>query len=258
MKTVLLTGATGLIGKEAGSPLQKLGFEVCAPSHSEMDIFDSESISKLVSKVKPNYLLHFVWFTGKNYLIDEVNLKLKFASLKLLQIFQENGGKRAVFAGTCFETLEPKSLYAQCKDELREEATEFAKQNGLSFGWGRIFYVLGHGEHEPRLLPYIANAIQRGEKATINGGSLVRDYLYSRDIASAFAEFLDSAQEGVVDICSGEGIHIRDLALLIAGKLGHPELLEFAQEQLHPHPVIVGRPLFGHRHSLADALDEIL
>jgi nucleoside-diphosphate-sugar epimerase len=257
MKTVLLTGATGLIGKEATLPLQKLDFEVCTPSHSEMDIFDAESISKYISKVKPNYLLHFAWFTGKNYLIDEVNLKLKSASLDLLKIFQQNGGQRAVFAGTCFETLDPKSLYAQCKDELRGEATKYAKQNGLSFGWGRIFYVLGHGEREPRLLPYIANTVRRGEKATINGGSLVRDYLYSRDIASAFADFLDGAQEGVADICSGEGIRIRDLALLIAGKLGHPDLLEFAQEQPHPHPVIVGRPLFGHRHSLVDALDEI-
>jgi len=240
MNSILLTGSRGLIGKEAILPLREMGFNIFAPAKSEMNILDLNSVRKFMEKQKPQYLLHFAWFTGENYLKDEINIPLKDSSLELLKIFTENGGKRAVFAGTCFETWGAETLYAKCKNELREQAMAFCSRNEISFGWGRIYYVFGHGERETRLLPYIVNSLKNGQKAVIKGGSLLRDYMYSKDIAAAFAKFLASEAEGIVDICSGEAVPIASIASMIARKLKKEHLLEFAENTAGQPPVIVG------------------
>jgi dTDP-4-dehydrorhamnose reductase len=71
-KTVLLTGATGLIGKEAIQPLTDSGFNIVAissqkksDSYLHCNIFDYESMEHVFSKVKPEYLLHFAWNTNE-------------------------------------------------------------------------------------------------------------------------------------------------------------------------------------------------
>jgi len=240
MNSVLLTGSHGLIGKEAILPLKEMEFNVFAPAKNEMNILDLNSVHKFMEKQKPQYLLHFAWFTGENYLNDEINISLKNSSLELLNIFKENGGKRAVFAGTCFETWGAETLYAKCKNELREQAMNFCSHNEMSFGWGRIFYVLGHNERKTRLLPYIVNSLKSGQKAVIKGGSLLRDYMYSKDIAAAFAKFLVSNVEGIVDICNGDAVQIASIASMIARKLEKEYLLEFAENTAGQPSIIVG------------------
>jgi nucleoside-diphosphate-sugar epimerase len=157
-----------------------------------------------------------------------------------------------VFSGTCFEyafksaplkesdPLNPATIYARCKNELRYQAEVFAQASNLSFGWGRIFYVLGHNEAPNRLLPYIVASLQNGQKAVIKGGSLIRDYMYTKDIAGAFVQFLMSDIKGCVNICSGEGIAIWDLSFKLAEKLGRPDLLEFTDNAQDQPPVIIG------------------
>jgi len=265
MNTVLLTGSNGLIGKEAILPLKEMGFDIFSPAKNEMNILDLNSVRKFIEKQKPQYLLHFAWFTGENYLKDEINVSLKDSSLELLKFFKDNGGKRAVFAGTCFETWGAETLYAKCKNELRERAMDFCSHNGISFGWGRIFYVLGHNERETRLLPYIINSLKNGQKAVIKGGPLLRDYMYSKDIAAAFVKFLASNAEGIVDICSGEAVQIASIASIIARKLEKEHLLEFAENTAGQPPIIVGANTrlslevsFVSKYSLEQAINCIL
>lgn len=176
MKRVLLTGATGLIGKNAIKPLVDAGFEVFAVSTSSAkcktqnvkwlsgNLLNQSDVADVFERVKPDYLLHFAWDTTPGtYLESDLNYKWLESSLEMLKQFKINGGKRAVFAGTCFEydfkdaplkesdKLNPTTVYAKCKAELNKKASEFCKNNGISFAWGRIFYVYGVGEHEKRL-----------------------------------------------------------------------------------------------------------
>jgi nucleoside-diphosphate-sugar epimerase len=264
-KKVLLTGATGLIGKEAIMPLLNAGFDVFAISHAGLcqskqknvrwikaNLFDDDSIWKICKDIKPEYLLHFAWYTGEDYLTSEINCNLRDASLKMLEVFHENGGRRVVYAGTCFEykfkdiplkendTLKPATLYAQCKNTLREQAERYAKDNDISFGWGRIFYVAGHGERENRLLPYIVDSLADNRKALVKSGPLMRDYMYTIDIAGAFVKFLNSNVTGCVNICSGKGITIHDFAVNIATILKKPDLLCFVNDIQNQPPIIIG------------------
>jgi nucleoside-diphosphate-sugar epimerase len=286
---ILLTGAGGLIGKEAIAPLLTAGFDVHAlyahhlptlPTGAgataiRADLFDDAAVAAMMARIQPEYLLHFAGDTKAGYLASADNPRWRDAGLRLLREFQRHGGRRAIFAGTCFEyeflpaplkendALKPTTLYARCKNELRERAEIFARENNLSFGWGRIFYVIGHGESTQRLLPRVVN-LGAGEKILI-AAKLQRDYLYSKDAAAAFVKFLQSGAEGAVNICRGEPLFIGDLARQIAARAGTLAGLEYNDEIGEQPPVIVGdisrlRDEIGFtpRWTIASALDEII
>ena len=248
-KKILITGATGLIGKEAIPFLLNKGYEVYAISAEALkseavkfiqcDLCDFDSLKKTVEMVKPECLLHFAWITGGDYLTNPQNIALKEASENLLRLFAENGGKRAVFAGTCFEydidgkilteesRINPKTLYAQTKNELHEFCEKYSKDNNISFGWGRIFYVFGHGEKSSRLTAAIIDSLKNDKEFNIGAPENYLDYMYTKDIASAFVAFLESSYEGSVNICTGKGILLKDYGLKIQELIGKQNLIKF-------------------------------
>lgn len=251
-KRVLLTGATGLIGKEAIEPLQNSGFEVFAPGLEEFNLFNELSVNSFLENVKPEYLLHFAWFTGEGYLESELNYDFLNSSVNLLEKFIKNGGKRAVFSGTCFEydfcdkpiketqSLNPKSIYAQCKNELRVNAEKIAEKYDISFAWGRIFYVYGKNEAENRLGGALATKLAKNEVVTINSAQLQRDYVYSKDIARAFVAILNSDIRGSINISKNNGMTLEDFALEYAKQLGKENYLNIKYENSTQSLKIIG------------------
>ena len=276
-KRVLLTGASGLIGKEAIEPLQDLGFEVFAPDLEEFNLFDENLVNSYLDKVKPAYLLHFAWFTGVGYLESELNFKFLNSSVDLLEKFIKYGGKRAVFSGTCFEyefcnepiketqKLNPQTTYAKCKNELRQKAEEVAKNNDISFAWGRIFYVYGRNESENRLGGALTNKLAKNEVVTINFAQLQRDYVYTKDIARAFSTILNSDIVGCVNIAKNQGMTLEDFALEYAKQLGKEDYLKIQHERSNQPLKIIGDNTrlteelgFKFKYNHAQAVAEIL
>ena len=239
-KKVLVTGATGLIGKELIKPLKDAGFDIYGITIDENNpdncvnwikgnLFDDDFLKSTFEKIKPEYLLNMAWCTTGDYLKSDLNYQFLNAGINLLKNFRDNGGKRAVFAGTCFEykfknqplkendELESeKTVYTFCKNKLHEIAQYFCEQNDISFGWGRIFYVYGRGEDKTRLTGMVIDKLSKDEEVIIKSGSLLKDYIYSKDIAGAFVKFLDSDVEGNVNICTGKSVSIRDFVLVIS------------------------------------------
>src|SRR5574344_472607 len=195
-KKVLLTGVTGLVRKEVIQTLKDMGYEISALTIDEnnpdngvnwirCNLFDESSVKEAFEKVKPEYLLNFAWETTGDYLSSNINFEFVKAGLNLLKYFKQNGGKRAVFVGTCFEfkfkdeklkeydEVNPQTVYAKCKNALHNLAEAFCEQNEISFGYGRIFYVYGHKENEKRLTAHIIKTLSDNGVVTINCGSLV-------------------------------------------------------------------------------------
>lgn len=285
---VLLTGVTGLVGKEVIEPLKQMGYQISAltidennPDNSvnwiKCNLFDEESLKLAIEKVKPTHLLNFAWATTGNYLTSEINFEFVKSGLNLLKYFKQNGGKRAVFVGTCFEyefkdeplketdTINPQTLYAKSKNALHELAEEYCRINDISFGYGRIFYVYGHGENEKRLTAHLINTLSNNGEVIINNGDLVKDYMYTKDIAGAFAAFLNSDVEGSVNICTGKGISLKDYSTYIAKQLGKEEYLKINYEETNQPPIIVGDNTrltkevgYEIKYSFEKAIEEIL
>jgi len=288
IKKVLLTGVTGLVGKEVIKPLLDMGYEISAltiddnnPNNGvnwiKCNLFDEESVKNAFETVKPTHLLNFAWATTGDYLTSAINFEFVKSGLNLLKYFKLNGGKRVVYVGTCFEykfkdeplketdSVNPQTLYAKCKNALHELAEEYCKLNDLSFGYGRIFYVYGHGENEKRLTAHIIKSLGENKEVIITNGDLVKDYMYTKDIAGGFAAFLDSNIQGTVNMCTGNGVSLKDYSTYIANKLGKTELLTIKYEPTNQPMIIVGDNTrltkevgYKLQYTFEQAIDEIL
>jgi len=116
MKRIVVTGATGFIGRHVMDPLRQRGFEIHAigrhrPDDAqvifhESDVLNIVSTRRAIAAADGSHLLHLAWDVepGK-YWQSASNLDWVPASLHLVRGFAENGGKRAVVAGTCAEYL---------------------------------------------------------------------------------------------------------------------------------------------------------
>ncbi len=286
-KRLLLTGATGLLGRVAAEPLLNAGYEVYALTIDKVNpdngftwincnIFDSDGVSRAFKELRPSHLMHFAWITTGDYLTNNLNFDFLRASLCLLENFAACGGVRAVFSGTCFEygfkqerlkesdEVRPLSVYGKCKNWTREAAELFCANNGISFAWGRIFNLFGSGEAPTRLTGSIIKNISEGRKTLIKSRSIIRDYIYSKDVAAAFAAILDSEVSGAVNVCTGRGVSIEEYARALAGAFGAEDLLEFADIAGNQPEYIVGDNTrlanevgFVPRYNLHTAAEEI-
>jgi len=263
-KKVLVTGATGLIGRELARPLVEAGFEVWAVSRQKNltnphinwicgDLFDSAFMEKVIAKVRPTHLLNMAWVTTDDYLSSEANYAFLSSGINLLRSFARHGGRRVVFAGTCFEyefkdsplkeddclAIE-KTTYTFCKGLLNNIATKFCREHDLSYGYGRIFYVYGRNEAKTRLTGMLIDRLSHGENAIVKSGSLKRDYLYTKDIANAFVRFLESDVIGDVNICSGKSVTLEEYATCLARCMQKESLLIVENCTAGQPPIIVG------------------
>jgi nucleoside-diphosphate-sugar epimerase len=160
----------------------------------------------------------------------------------LLKTFGAFGGRRAVFAGSCAEydwsaaycseestPTASRSLYGTCKNGLQQIFTHYCRQEKISGGWGRIFFLYGPYETKSRLIPSVITALLDGKPARCTSGTQVRDFLHVEDVASAFCAFLTSDVEGVVNIASGRPVSIKEVVELIAEKIGRRDLIELGR-----------------------------
>jgi nucleoside-diphosphate-sugar epimerase len=247
---VLLTGATGFVGRRVVAPLVAAGHEVHAvtsrPEHAEGDAVtwhraDLLASPDVVRDIAPDVLVHLAWYVehGRFWTAPE-NVRWVEASLALLRAFAAAGGARAVMAGTCAEydwralegachedrtPLRPATLYGAAKHALHTVGSRFAEAEGFGLAWGRIFFVYGPGEPRERLVPSVGAALIAGEEVPTTRGDQQRDFMHVRDVAAAFAALASSDVTGAVNVASGHSVTVRQMVDAIAAAAGRPELL---------------------------------
>lgn len=255
MKKVLLTGGSGIIGRQAIPLLLENGYELhCISSKSSprltqhvtwhpLSLMDRQGVTALIETLKPAYLLHFAWVTGApQFWTSLANLDWVEASVHLVRTFALNGGERVVIAGTCAEyTWEgdyydeilspfvPSTLYGSSKRGLYLIVKALCEQLQVSFAWGYIFFVYGPYESMDRFVPTIIHGLLSKDKSYIpcSPGHQLRDFLHTSDVASAFVRLLNSDVSGGVNIASGQSVSLKELAQSIAKIIGGEEKLQF-------------------------------
>ena len=246
MKKVLVTGATGFIGRHVLEVLISRGiYEVHAVtldvpllnsqgvSWHAADLLDGGQIDKLMRDVQPDFLMHFAWYAvPRQYWASEKNMVWEKASIELVKRFYENGGQRMVGAGTCAEyawgsdvlseketSLQPATLYGQCKLRVGTFLREYCKKHDKGGAWGRIFFLYGPYEDSRRLVPSVICSLLQNKPALCTHGEQIRDFLYVKDVALAFVALLESNVIGAVNIASGQPIILKNIIFEIADVL---------------------------------------
>jgi len=252
VRRVLVTGASGFVGRPALGALAARGFDVHAVARGApddatpgitwhaADLLDAARRRSVLDAVGASHLLHLAWYAEPGaFWSARENAAWVAATVALVDEFALAGGRRATLAGTCAEydwtapgplaedaPLAPATYYGTCKDATRRVVEGLAAAAGLSLAWGRIFFVFGPGEDARRLVAGVARALVAGERAATSAGAQRRDFLHVDDVAGAFAALLDSPVEGAVNIASGEAASVRAVAEALAQAAGRPDLLD--------------------------------
>ena len=268
MKRVLVTGASGCVGRQAVPLLIHRGWEVHAVALGEApsdfpgpvwhvgNLLDPSDAKRVVDEAGADALLHLAWFIAPGqWARSPENLDWVTVSLALGRAFRERGGRRMVSAGSCLEydwdygfcserltPCRPHTLYGTAKHALRLMLEGYAHESGLSLAWGRIFFLYGPWEHPDRLIASVIRSLLKGERARCSHGMQVRDYLYAGDVAGALVTLLESDLTGPVNIASGQAVTLRQLAGRAGELLGLRDRIDFGAIPSAPtdKPLVVG------------------
>jgi nucleoside-diphosphate-sugar epimerase len=255
--TVLLTGATGFVGRQVLQVLAQRGERVrliirpgrqaliSSPAaiesvHMSPDLFQENAAWWETACQGIDTLIHLAWYAepGK-YLESPLNLDCLSGTLEIARGAARAGVRRWIGCGSCFEydlsvplltpatPLRPLTVYAAAKAAAFLALERWLPLQRVEFAWCRLFYLYGEGEDARRLVPYLRARLSAGEPAELTRGTQVRDYLEVREAARQIVECALGSAQGAVNICSGVAITVRELAEQIADEYGRRDLLRF-------------------------------
>lgn len=281
---VLVTGASGFVGRPVVQALAARGFEVVGAARRrpqdlggaaewiEADVL-AEAPERLVEAARAERLVHLAWIaTPGVYAHGRVNADWLAASARLAEAFLAAGGRRIVGAGTCLEydvdETGSRTLYGAAKHACRLAFERIAAANpGASCAWARIFYMLGRHDAPARFASALARSLARGEPMAVSTGQVERDFIDVRDCGEAIARLAGSDAAGAFDIATGRALLQGDLAARFAERAGRPDLLRVDPGLDRPGdpPRLVGDPGpliratgFSPRYSLEESIDDVL
>lgn len=254
MKTILVTGAGGFVGRHTLDALRaRGGFAIHASSRERpswapadvtwhaADLMDGDAAKLLIDTVRPSHLVHAAWFvTPGQFWTSPENLPWVGATLRLARLFQEAGGRRLVAVGSCAEYADgdadhreedagppPSTLYGAAKLATWTALAGFARQSGLSFAWPRLFGMFGPYEDGRRLVAQVMDSLDRGHPVELTDGLQVRDFLCGRDVGTAIASLAAGDVEGAVNIASGRPTTLRAMLEVLGDLMSAGHLLKF-------------------------------
>jgi nucleoside-diphosphate-sugar epimerase len=269
MSRVLVTGASGFIGRTAVTAFRARGHEVHGVARTPVDdievhawhpanLLDQTVATRLMRETEATHLLHTAWETTHgSFWSDPTNLAWTKATAWLVEAFAEAGGSRAVMTGSCAqyewdgqaigtsglanETVTPRrpaSLYGSAKQATSEFLEKWATKVGLSYATGLLFFPYGPFDKPERLVPAVTRNLLAGEPFAVTAGDQIRDFIHVDDCGAALAALVDSEVTGAVNIGTGEASSVTKVASTIARLLDREDLLRI-HEQPHGNSILV-------------------
>ena len=267
---ILLTGATGFVGRQVLRELNQRNCRVRLVVRDGKQVPPSAAIEKIIATPDlwsesaawwsdvcrgVDTVIHVAWYAEPGrYLHSPINRECLEGTLRLGQGAIDTKVRRLVGIGTCFEydlgagllsietPLRPSTPYAAAKVAAFQALSQSLPQHGVEFAWCRLFYLYGEGENERRLVPHLRAKLKAGEPAELSSGEQIRDYLDVRDAARMIVEAALGTVQGPVNICSGIPVTIRQIAEGIADEYGRRDLLRFGARPDNPAdpPSVIG------------------
>jgi nucleoside-diphosphate-sugar epimerase len=292
---ILLTGPTGFIGPAFIRRARSRGHQIAGliiPSESiPSDLPATRDLLWLRGTLQeapwqeilafhPDVCVHMAWITTPRvYLESPENLRFLQASITFLRMLREIGVRHIFGLGTCVEyritneplseettPVNPTTTYARCKNELRQTMESDARQHEFAFCWGRVFYPYGPREHPSRLCSSIIQKLTREESIVLKTPDSTKDYIYIEDLADALLLVLEKKFSGTINLGTGIGLSVREIARTIGEMMGKAHLIQEASPpEIDPLGYVVAdpsrlhqlgwRPAYNLRQGLQKLLD---
>lgn len=237
-KRVLITGATGFIGRHLVSRFSDTGAQIFAatsPSHGPgprpaegkptvqrlaFDIRDAVAVQTSLDEAAPDVVFHLaaVGVTDPN--VDPMLALMVNGSgvINLLEGLRGRGVERAVLVGTCYEYgasttdggLDPQDAYSASKVAAWAFGHMYWRAYGLPVTTVRPFQVYGPGQSERTLIPSAVRTALAGEDFPMTPGKQVRDFVFVDDVVEGMmaAALSETAEGKSLDLGTGRGITV--------------------------------------------------
>ncbi len=234
---VLITGATGFIGRHLLEACRRCGHDVGAlvvpDDHTALPGWVTVFRGTLeqppweaIERFSPEVCVHGAWVTTPGeYMTSPLNVLFEAWSRTFLTHLLAISVRRVIGVGSCIEYVaegsEPSTApYVQAKKRLRGFLAGETPAHSAGYVWGRVFFPYGEGEPKGKLCRSIVETLSRGDQFVLHCPDAVRDYIAVTDVARGLAMLVDSTVEGDIDLGSGVPVTIRDVAICIAEVMG--------------------------------------
>lgn len=234
MKTVLLTGSNGYIGRHVARALLDEGASVIAldkaiddgvPATKRVAANIFGPIQDVMDAVGciPDACLHLAWRDGFNHgsLVHMEDLSSHF---RFLVDLQNAGVNQIAVMGSMHEVgywegaidedtpCHPQSLYGIAKNALRESLELVFAGSDVVFQWMRGYYIYGDDEKAQSIFGKLLRAAQEGKKTfPFTTGKNKYDFLSIGELAHQIASVVMQDEiSGIINCCSGKPVSLAE------------------------------------------------
>jgi len=250
----LLTGGNGFIGRNLSLVLAQRGHHVTSIvrstkkiHHKNIKYIDFEIKLKNQLKIYDQYdcFIDLAWED-----VSDVNSEkhLSFnldAHLDLVKLIIKQGIKNIFILGSCFEysisskalsetsITDPVTDYGKSKLMLLREILKLKAKEDFNLIWGRLFYIFGKDQPKNTLYGSLVDSHEQQKKAfKLKTPYLELDYLHIDQATEIIANLCElNSDVGVINICSGKPIMVKELIKKIIHKKKLPIKIFHAKEK---------------------------
>ena len=276
MSRILLTGATGFVGRQILAHLLSQGAEVdvvvrrgkpapqgVASVHVTDDLFAEDEAFWRNACDGIDTLVHAAWYAvpGK-YVTSPKNLACMTGTIRMAEWAAAAGVKKVRRGGKPASKIRSRRRLSEnvdaagphyplrCREgcDLSRPLPRLCRVSGFPLPGAVSSISMEKAEDPRRLVPYLARLSGDGNAGRAgSSGDQVRDYMDVAEAGRRIAEVALSSGQGAFNISTGVPQTVRQLAESIADAYGRRELLRFGAR---PDPA--GRPEMRHRRADAD------
>ncbi|MDF7663234.1 NAD(P)-dependent oxidoreductase [Bifidobacterium sp. ESL0763] len=232
-KRIVVTGASGYIGRHVVKALLDDGQEVIAADRHPHDLdprAKQVAVDLLTSNDglfeelgSPDVCLHMAWRDGFKHNSDAHMGDLS-GHYRFIKQMLDSGLKQIAVMGTMHEVgywegaidentpCKPASMYGIAKNALREATLQMADEHEAVAQWIRAYYIVGDDLRGSSIFSKLLQAAQEGKKTfPFTMGKNKYDFINVDVLASQIAAVVSQdVVAGIVNCCSGEPVSLAD------------------------------------------------
>lgn len=244
MPRVLITGASGFVGRHLADACAAAGDDIHAAASTGADLRDGEAARAAVAAAGPEIVYHLAAHAhvGASWADPAATLRENLAmTVNVLEAVRAESPRAVVLAVGSGEAygrpealpltedapLRPRSPYAASKAAADVVAGFYADAYGLSVVRVRAFNHAGPGQEPRYAISSFARQLAAGLEAGANPVAIVtgspdarRDYTDVRDVVRAYRLLAAAACPGAYNVCSGRALSARELVTALGEAAG--------------------------------------
>ena len=259
MERIVITGATGFLGRNLAALFLEKGYEVFAPvrpqsdkrhllpAHPNLHVIQAslehrEEWEPVIGRAEGFF--HFAWGGVNRQEIDSPQVQARNVAMSLDCMRAAAGLGCSVFmdAGSRVEYGTPGTLlgeqldcnpvneYGKAKWEFYRQGAALSGRLGIGFFHLRFFSVYGPGDHPWSIISTLCRELPRGNTVSLSACRHFWNFMYIRDAAEAVYELYRHRKENpsaIVNVAGSDTRPLRDFVEEIYGIAGKRGALEY-------------------------------